>query len=213
MKQLLLCLMLSVMGQNVVVAQNKVLEKAMKKEYKAKMKEYKKEGWKITTSSHTLEVELLQHYEKLKAENTTELVGAVSNCQSINVCRQAALNNAAAYYASLAGSQLKGRIVSDMAVNQSFQDGIEEFDKLYAAYERLVEKEIKGEIQESYTIMRTNEFGNKELQTFYIVNEEAAVKARIRAWENAIKESQAAQKYASEVSKFVNEPVSLNKAI
>ena len=213
MKQLLLCLMLSVMGQNVVVAQNKVLEKAMKKEYKAKMKEYKKEGWKITASSHTLEVELLQHYEKLKAENTTELVGAVSNCQSINVCRQAALNNAAAYYASLAGSQLKGRIVSDMAVNQSFQDGIEEFDKLYAAYERLVEKEIKGEIQESYTIMRTNEFGNKELQTFYIVNEEAAVKARIRAWENAIKESQAAQKYASEVSKFVNEPVSLNKAI
>lgn len=213
MKQLLLCLMLSVMGLNVVVAQNKVLEKAMKKEYKAKMKEYKKEGWKITASSHTLEVELLQHYEKLKAENTTELVGAVSNCQSINVCRQAALNNAAAYYASMAGSHLKGRIVSDMAVNQSFQEGIEEFDKLYAAYERLVEKEIKGEIQESYTIMRTNEFGNKELQTFYFVNEEAAVKARIRAWENAIKESQAAQKYASEVSKFVNEPVSLNKAI
>lgn len=213
MKQLLLCLLLTVMGLNVVVAQNKVLDKAMKKEYKAKMKEYKKEGWKIITSSHTLEVELLQHYEKLKAENTSELVGAVSNCQSINVCRQAALNNAAAYYASLAGSQLKGRIVSDMAVNQSFQDGIEEFDKLYAAYERLVEKEIKGEIQESYTIIRTNEFGNKEVQTFYIVNEEAAVKARIRAWENAIKESEAAQKYASEVSKFVNEVVSLNKVI
>lgn len=213
MKQLLLCLLLTVMGLNVVVAQNKVLDKAMKKEYKAKMKEYKKEGWKIIASSHTLEVELLQHYEKLKAENTSELVGAVSNCQSINVCRQAALNNAAAYYASLAGSQLKGRIVSDMAVNQSFQDGIEEFDKLYAAYERLVEKEIKGEIQESYTIIRTNEFGNKEVQTFYIVNEEAAVKARIRAWENAIKESEAAQKYASEVSKFVNEVVSLNKVI
>ena len=213
MKQLLLCLMLSVMGLNVVAAQNKVLEKAMKKEYKVKMKEYKKGGWKITASSHTLEVELLQHYEKLKTENTTELVGAVSNCQSINVCRQAALNNAAAYYASMAGSYLKGRIVSDMAVNQSFQDGIEEFDKLYAAYERLVEKEIKGEIQESYTIMRMNQFGNKEFQTFYIVNEEAAVKARIRAWENSKKESQAAQKYASEVSKFVNEPVSLNKAI
>jgi hypothetical protein len=142
----------------------------------------------------------------LEYENSRELVGAVSNCRSINVCRQAALNNAAAYYASLAGSHLKGRVVSDVAVNQSDNDSNAEFDKLYAAYERCVEKEIKGEMIESYTISRTNgETGQKELQTYFIVNESEATKARIRAWENAQKESEAAQKYATEVSKFINE--------
>lgn len=205
MKKLYLLFLVSVCLFEVS-AQNKTLEKALKKEYKAKMKEYKKEGWKITASSRSLDVALLLHYEKLSDDNTRELVGAVSNCHSINVCRQAALNNAAAYYASLAGSHLKGRVVSDLAVNQSDNNASAEFDKLYAAYERCVEKEIKGEIQESYTISRTNEgTGQKELQTYYIVNEDEATKARIRAWENAQKESEAAQKYATEVSKFINE--------
>ena len=205
MKKLVLFLLLSVCLIDVC-AQNKTLQKALKKEYKAKMKEYKKEGWKITASSRSLDVALLLHYEKLSDENSRELVGAISNCRSINVCRQAALNNAAAYYASLAGSHLKGRVVSDIAVNQSDNDSNAEFDKLYAAYERCVEKEIKGEMMESYTISRTNEeTGQKELQTYFIVNESEATKARIRAWENAQKESEAAQKYATEVSKFINE--------
>lgn len=205
MKKLVLFLLLSVCLIDVC-AQNKSLQKALKKEYKAKMKEYKNEGWKITASSRSLDVALLLHYEKLSDDNSRELVGAVSNCRSINVCRQAALNNAAAYYASLAGSHLKGRVVSDLAVNQSENDSNAEFDKLYAAYERCVEKEIKGEMMESYTISRTNkETGQKELQTYFIVNESEATKARIRAWENAQKESEAAQKYATEVSKFINE--------
>lgn len=46
-------------------AQNKALEKALKKEYKTKMKEYKKEGWKVFGTSRSLEVALLTHYDKL----------------------------------------------------------------------------------------------------------------------------------------------------
>ena len=210
MKKLFLLFLVSVCLFEVS-AQNKTLAKALKKEYKAKMKEYKNEGWKITASSRSLDVALLLHYEKLSDENTRELVGTVSNCRSINVCRQAALNNAAAYYASLAGSHLKGRVVSDLGVNQSDNDATTEFDKLYAAYERCVEKEIKGEIQESYTISRTSDTGEKELQTYFTVNEDEATKARIRAWENAQRESEAAQKYATEVSKFINEGFSPDK--
>ena len=43
------------------------------------------------------------------------------------------------------------------------------------------------------------------MQSFFIVNEDAATKARIRAFENAYKESEAAQKYADKVAKFVRE--------
>lgn len=188
----------------MVQAQNKELEKQLKKEYRQKLKQLKKEGWQIYGSSRSLEVSLLLHYQKLDKEGAHELLGTASNCVSMNVCRQMALQNACAYYASLAGSKLKGRIVSDLAANAS-GDLSAEFDKFYAAYERLVEKEIKGEIQSSFSLVKNLSNGAHELQTFFIVNEDEATKARVRAWENAARESEVAQKYAKEVSDFIKE--------
>ena len=83
------------------------------KMYKVKIKEYKKEGWKLDSSSKTLEVALLEHYKKLKDSNYQEIVGITSNCRSINICRQAAYNNAIITYANFAVSTIKGRIISD----------------------------------------------------------------------------------------------------
>lgn len=186
-------------------AQNKLLQKAQKKEYKSKMKEYKKEGWKIFGSSRSLEVALLTHYDKLTqgGDNVYEIVGIASAFKSKNIGKQIATNNACNLYASQAGSHVKGRVISDMGANAD--DLAAEFDHFYAAYERLVEKEIKGEMNESFSIIRQNNDGSYEMQTYFIINEDAATKARIRAFENAAKESEAAQKYAEKVSKFVRE--------
>ena len=176
-------------------AQNKTLDKAMKKEYQTKMKEYKKEGWKLFGSSRSLDIALLTHYDKLNTlnEDGREVVGVASKFKSKNVGHQIAINSACITYAQQAGSHLKGRVVSDMS-----GDGVEadeEFDHFYAAYERLVEKEIKGEMRESYSIIRENGDGTFEMQTFFIINESAASKARIRALENAAKESAVARKF------------------
>ena len=186
-------------------AQSKALKKALKKEYKSKMKEYKKEGWKIYGSSRSLDVALLTHYEKLNqgGDNVYEIVGVASAFKSKNIGKQTAINNACNIYASQAGSHIKGRIISDMAANAD--DVASEFDHFYAAYERLVEKEIRGEMSESFSVIRDKGDGSFEMQTYFIVNEDAATKARIRAFENAAKESEAAQKYAERVSKFVRE--------
>lgn len=186
-------------------AQNKALEKALKKEYKTKMKEYGRSGWKIFGTSRSLDVALLTHYDKLTmlGDDGTEIVGIASNVKSKNVGHQVAINNACNTYAQIAGSHVKGRIVSDMA--QNADDANMEFDKFYAAYERLVDKEIKGELKESYTVIREVKTGLFEMQTYFIVNEEAATNARIRAMENAFKETQAAQKYADKISEFVRE--------
>lgn len=200
---LALCLMAPVA---TVEAQNsKALEKALKKEFKEKKKELKKGKWQIFGSSRSLDVVLLSHYDKLNTmgEDAREIVGIASSFTSKNVGHQMAINNACITYAQQAGSSVKGRIASDMA-----GDGIDadaEFDHFYAAYERLVEKEIKGEMQESFSIIREKEDGTFEMQTFFIVSEKAASKARIRAMENAAKESAAAQKYAEKVSEFVRE--------
>ena len=205
MKKIFALLIALLIAVPAVEAQNKVLEKARKKEYKTKMKEYNKEGWKIFGTSRSLDVALLTHYEKLNnmGEDGFEVVGIAPRFKSKSVGKQMAINSATQTYSQTAGSHVKGRIVSDLA-----GDGIDtdaEFEHFYAAYERLVEKEIKGEMIESYSIIREIEDGIFEMQVYYIINEEAACKARIRAFENAAKESEVAQKYAKKVSEFVQE--------
>lgn len=205
MKKIIMFLMALCMVVPAVNAQNsKALNKALKKEYKTKMKEFKKDGWKLYGSSRSLDVVLLKHYEKLnqEGEENYEVVGTCSKFKSKNVGHQTSINNACNIYARQAGSQVKGRIVSDLAGSD---DVSAEFDHFYAAYETLVEKEIKGEMQESFSVIRENSDGTYEMQTFFVVNESAATRARVRAMENAAKESAAAQKYAQKVSEFVRE--------
>lgn len=207
MKKIIMLLLAMVLMVPGVQAENKKLQKALDKEYKAKLKEYKKDKWKIFGSSRTLEVALLQHYDKLKegGENAREIVGVASRFKSKNAGYQQAVNNACMTYAQQAGSSLKGRVIGDIAA-----DGVDtssEFDHFYAAYERQVEKEIKGEMTESYSVIRcvnpkTEEY---EMMTFFVVNENAAAKARIRAAENAMLQSEIAKSHAQKVSDFVKE--------
>ena len=167
-----------------VVAQNsKALSKAQKKEYKLKMKEFKKGGWKLYGSSHSLNVALLTHYENLNkdGEDNYEIMGACSKFKSKNIGHQTCINNAANIYAQQAGRQLKGRIVSDIAGNAD--DPESEFDHFYAAYESLVEKEINGELRESFSVIRDYGDGTFEMQSYFIISESAATRARIRAYE------------------------------
>lgn len=205
LQKFLMFLLVACMAAPMAYSQNKALEKARKKEFKTKMKEYKKEGWKLFASSRSLDVALLTHYDKLNTmgEDAFEVTGIASKFKSKNVGKQMAQNSACVSYASQAGSHVKGRVLSDI-----FGDGVDptgEFDRFYAAYERLVEKEIKGEMMESYSVIRDNGDGTYEMQTFFIVSETAATKARMRAYENALKESEAAQRYGKQVADFVRE--------
>ena len=85
-------------------------------------------------------------------------------------------------------------------------------DSFYAAYEAQVQKEIGAELQESFTIVRPHTKSKKcntyDMQVFFIISEDAATRARVRAYENALKESEAAQRYADRVSQFIQEGIS-----
>ena len=200
MKKFIIAMCITLSYTLIAQAQGIQLNRETQKMYKTKIKEYKKEGWKITGTSKTIQVALMSHYQQLNDPNNRELVGEVSQCQSLNVCKQAAYNNALVMYANLAGSTLRGRVVADLNVDQSRPDA--EFDKMYAAYERLVEQEIKGVLTESFAIERMGKNG-RAYKVFFIVNEEKAMSARLRALERAFKESEAAQKYANKISDFV----------
>lgn len=184
------------------MAQNKQLEKARKKEQKATMKRYNKEGWKLFGSPRSMEVALLTYYDKMDklGESGSGIVGT-STAKSKNVLHMSAINSACTKYATQAGSTLKGRLIRDL--NNDADDLSVEFDRFYASYEQLVEKEIKGELKEEFSIYRELPGGGFEMESYFIVNEDAASRARLRAMENAMKESTAAQRYAQKVSEFV----------
>ena len=126
---------------------SQLLAKQLKKQYKNKLKELKKEKWQIYGSSRTLEVALLSHYDKLAkdGEDAHEIIGTATKFKSKNIGHQTAINNACNIYARQAGSHVKGRVVSDMGANSD--SIVNEFDHFYGAYQSLVEKEIKGEMQ------------------------------------------------------------------
>ena len=181
----------------------KQLKKAKEKERKEVMKRLKKEQWSLLGSSRSLEVALLSHWTELDAlgADGKEIVGISTRTKSKTIGQQMATNAACINYAQEAGSAVKGRALTDMA--GSGVDTDKEFENFYAAYERLVEKEIRGEMKQSFSLIRTNADGTFEVQSFYIISEDAASKARIRAFENATKESEAAQKHADKISEFV----------
>lgn len=212
MKKFIFLLTLALTLPAVAFSQSDLLSKALQKEYKTKMKEFKKGGWEIFGSSRSLDVALLNHYDKLNkgGDNVYEIVGIASAFKSKNIGRQIAMNNACVIYSSQAGSQVKGRVVSDMGADA---DNLTvEFDHFYAAYERAVEKEIRGEIKESFSIIRQNKDGSYEMQSFFLFDEDSALNARVKAFENAAKESVAAQKYADIISKYINEKVDPSEA-
>lgn len=198
---MLMVMIMAVAGAN---AQSTAMQKALEKEYKAKMKQLKKEKWKLFASSRTLDVLLLQHYEKLQATESGayEVVGVCSRYKLDHLGHSAAVANAYNQYAQDASNHVKGRLMSEMKNDGA--DTSKDVDAFAAIYEAEVEKEIRNDLQESFAIYRELGKGEKTMQVFFIVNADAATASRLRAMENAIRESEAALKLtglAKEIAK------------
>ncbi len=153
-------------------------------------------------ATRTLESVLLSHYDKLDngGDDAREIVGIATNVKSKNVGKQMAANNAAITYAQ-EYSDIRGRMLTDVTADGSMTET--EFEHFYSAFEREVQKDIKGEMVESFSLIRETGSGIYEVQTFFVLNENSATKARLRSLENALKESEAAQKNAERISAFV----------
>ena len=202
MKKIIMFLMAAFM-LSVVPATAQELSKSGKKALKAKVKEFKKQGWQIFGSTSTLDYALERHMIKMQSEDAIEVPGIASSFKSKNVGKQMALNSAMTNYASMMDSEIKGKVVSDMQGDGEFSET--EFEKFYAAFKRSVQTTIKDELKESFSIIRDKGNGTSEMQTFFIVDKKAASQARVRALEQAGKESVAAQLYAKVVQKFIEE--------
>ena len=171
-------------------------------QYRKKLREYKKEGWELFGSSKTINDALREHYEALAPDDVFEVVGTATGIRSESIGQQVAWNNACINYVQQAGSFLRGRIDTDNHAGGS-SDG--EFNHFYSAYETLLQKEIRGELRPSYSLVKHNADGTCQMMSFFVVNEEAAANARIKAMELAASESEAAQRIAGRIREYVQE--------
>ena len=174
------------------------------KRSKKQAKELRREGWKVD-GTRTIEESLYYfHMEEQKDPNNqgyTERIQGTTSAKTINQAKQWAHNNAAISYAKRAGQFLRGR------VNAEISAGVDapSLDNFYEAYESLVQKLIQNELGMRFGLYREKSDKSIEYQAWYIINEDQASKARIRAMENMQKESEFAREHAKELSDFVRE--------
>jgi hypothetical protein len=209
MKKVLFVVMALLVACSASFAQPKTSDKALWKQAQKKAKELTKEGWKVD-GSKTLEAVLFDHYKKMLDENNQELIANVvgqTNIQTLNAAQRWAIVNAATAYATQARMMVVGRITNE--VGGALAD-VGSPDDFYAAYESRVAAELQGELKQSISLYREKKEGKLDYKIFYLVNEESASKARVRAMERAMQESEFARANAERISEFVREGFTLS---
>lgn len=179
-------------------------EKTAQKYAKKQAKQFAAEKWRVD-GIFTLEEVFYKYRMELNEEGNYPLTGVVSGTtttKTINQAKQWATTNAAITYAKEAGMMLRGRVTSEIAAAAG-EDG-QSLDNLYEGYEALVQKEIKGDLKMSFGLYRETKNGI-EYTAYYVVNEDKASKARMRAMENMMKESEFARKHAEQIANFVQQ--------
>ena len=204
MKKLITSLLLIATVFAGVSAQPKNSDKQLWKTAKKTAKEMTSEGWKVD-GSMPLENLLFNHYKKLVDVNNQELIGNVlgnTSVQTLNQGQQWAATMVCVSYAKQAGQTVRGRLASEVGAGVN---GGPSADSFYEAYESKVEKEIQGELKRSFSVYKEKGKGGIDYKAYYIVNEEDAHKARLRAMQMAMEESEFARANAERISAFVRE--------
>ena len=198
-----LCLMApAAIAQSTLPALTPKQEKMCNKNAKERCKLLKKQGFD-NMGSLPLQDALYKHYAKIEL-GAMEQPGQ-GRSKSKNLGRQMCLNSAMTEYASKESSLLKGRTFYDAQGNEIDTDNNEEFARFYAAFERLTQASIKGDLQESFTVCKENPDGSYEFRMYMTIDPARAKLNREKSLQNAINESKLSQDYAKQMSDFINE--------
>lgn len=179
------------------------MQRELNKEYKRVLKTFKKEGWKMDNNGRSAEVTLLKYFERLNEDpDLIPIEGTSSNCKSLNVCRQAALNNAQNEYTRLVSGKIVGAFGSIIRSNADRPQ--EEIDKMVGGLTNEVEADVAGVLEPQYSKYREKD-GMKEYITYFFINSKKLEGAIQTSLERSIKETKLTIEEAKSISKFVND--------
>ncbi len=190
---ILAAVILSFMGGVEISAQSK----QDIKEAKTQAKQLTKEGWTVEGIG-TIQGEL----EKIQAKraNAEVLIGSAYGKKKATLAKAEARNNAINEYAEYQKSLVQGRVTSGMT-----DLGGEEAENFANGFERLVVHELNGEISIPALVLMKTVDGLTDVRCYYIIDNNAAEKARERAIKQAIDEAGLAQEYGNKISEFISD--------
>lgn len=197
MKRIVLFLVAALVALAPVSAQSRQELRAAKKEAAEAAKRLKRDGYKPVELGD-IQTRLEKYFLKTYA-GCAQVIGVAENCISTNLGQVTALANAANQYALLAGGNIRGRMTSSIT-NMNGQ----QMDNLVSSFERLVEKEIRGELIPYVTAVRERR-GVYSVRAYCIIDEDAAAQVRRRALMTALEEQKLAEQYGSMVSNWIDE--------
>ncbi len=178
-------------------AQSRQDLRAAKKEAAEAAKALKRDGYKPIELGN-VQTRLEKYFLKTYA-GCAQVIGIAENCMSTNMGQVTALANAANQYAILAGGDIRGRMASNITTMNGQQ-----MDNLVSSFERLVEKEIRGELIPYVTAVRERR-GAYSVRAYCMIDEDAAAQVRRRALMTALEEQKLAEQYGSMVSNWIDE--------
>lgn len=183
-------------------AQSKKEARDARKDAYAATRTLRLEGYR-TLELGSMQKLLEKYFLKVNA-GCGQIIGTADDCMTTNLAKVTALSNAASEYAMLAGGNVRGRIVTSTSSLTGQQ-----LDNVVASFERLVAKEIRGELVPYVTAVRDRR-GSVSARVYCIVDVDAAHKARRRAMEIALEEQSLAEQYGTQVSDWIDD--GFNKA-
>ena len=202
MKKALTMMIAALLALAPVFGQNRADLKSAKKDAVSAAKMLKREGFKPVELGD-IKTRLEKYFIKVNT-GCAQVIGVADNCMSTNLAQVTALSNAATQYAMLAGGDVRGRIVSSTTSLTGQQ-----VDNIVSSFERLVEKDIRGELVPYVTAVREKK-GRITARVYCIVDIDAAAQLRRRALEIALEEQSLAEKYGSMVSNWIDEGFNKN---
>lgn len=170
-----------------------------------KVAELTNEGWKIHGASHPLRWKLERHYNQLDANpNLVEQLGTSTGCRSITVCRASAINAASMEIATKMGQKLKGRTMRDLGLDES-SDTPDEYNKFQQACIGAFEGSIKGELEESFSLIKPRADGNNNYEIYFLYDKKKAEAHSAEAIKAALEKSKLREEYRESVQKSIGE--------
>ena len=197
MKRFLLIAVAAPVALTTLCGQSKSELRNAKQDAASAARTLKREGFKPIELGGT--DSLLERYFLKTQSGCRQIVGTAEDCITLNLAKTTALANAANEYAAHDGGVVRGRIVS----STSSMSG-EQLDNVVASYERIVQKEIKGELIPFVTCVR-NRKNRYSARIYCLVDADTASKARIRTLELALEEHSLAQTYGSIIFGWIDE--------
>lgn len=173
-------------------------------ELNEKLQQLEQSGWQIHGSTRTLRGKLSEHYAKMDANpDLYEVIGTSTGCRSVTVCRAAALNAASVEMAAKMGQVLRGKAMRDMGVDEGAEMPAE-YNRFQEACISKFQGAIKGELEESFALIRKGMDGLNSYEIYYLVDKQSARKKRSQAIKDALEASNLRNDYAKSVEKFID---------